>query len=471
LFPAIAQRAGDAPLDYLGIRLVTSLVGHGTTATRAWSWACGVAAIVALAWLSWEIWRSRIVSLFAALLLSLSAFHILYSQEARFYALAVLAGTVSMASFLAARRTGRRTIWGLFGVSVALALLSHYFLVVVPVSIGLAMLPPARSFKSRTAVLAVLRDRLPVMVSVGIGFAIFLPWLLFAAAAQAGRHFPYQPPVFFDLQRYDDAILSVLAPAPHAATPPYASYVFARSIEALAIVGLVSPIRDRVGVNAAAIAGVLILPVAFLADITTGYFFASRQIIFFLVPLYCLAARGCLTLAAFVGRVTRPAGRMAAVGALGAVIVAGSFAPIASVIGNDRSKENWRAVADVVAAGLCPGGRILVDIGSGYLYGVGYYHPELLPSIVKINPRGSDRAAVVEALREVEVSGRDWVVLRGSATTGDQINQALLWLAKAGHHYDWQYKLALVTPPQRCDANPTPQPSSSAASASASRIE
>jgi hypothetical protein len=51
LLPGVAQRAGDAPLDYLGIRVVTSVIGHGTTATRAWSWACGVAAIVAIAWL------------------------------------------------------------------------------------------------------------------------------------------------------------------------------------------------------------------------------------------------------------------------------------------------------------------------------------------------------------------------------------------------------------------------------------
>jgi hypothetical protein len=258
-------------------------------------------------------------------------------------------------------------------------------------------------------------------------------------------------PQLFDLGRYDSAILSLLAPASPVGQLPPESYIFARLVEALAVVGLFAPGNAvRVGLRAVAFTAVLMLPVAFFADSRSGYFFAPRQVIFILVPLYVLAANGCVAIAAFVGKAVARFGRPSAIAALAATIVLGSYGSIRAAIGDDRSKENWRAAADEIAAGLCPGGRVIVDVGAGYSFGVGYYRPELLPSIVKVTALNRDPRGLIEALEGVQLGPTDWVLLRGSATAANQVNEALLWLARRGYRYDWSFRLAFTTPPHTC---------------------
>ena len=288
------------------------------------------------------------------------------------------------------------------------------------------------------------------MLSIAAGVALFLPWLVLVAIGQAGRHFAYQVPQLFDLGRYDSAVLSLLAPA-SVGQPPPESYIFARLVESLAIVGLFAPENAvRVGLRAIAFTAVLILPVAFFADSRSGYFFAPRQVIFVLVPLYVLAASGCVAIAAFVGKAITRLARPLAIAALAATIVLGSYGSIRAAIGDDRSKENWRAAADEIAAGLCPGGRVIVDVGAGYSFGVGYYRPELLPSIVKVTALNRDPRGLIEALEGAQLGPTDWVLLRGSGTAANQVNEALLWLARRGYRYDWSFRLAFTTPPHSC---------------------
>ncbi|HEX5417583.1 MAG TPA: glycosyltransferase family 39 protein [Chloroflexota bacterium] len=451
LLPAVAHRAGDAPIDYLGVRIVTSILGHGTTATRAWSWACGVAAIPVIAWLCWEIFRSKSTALLAGLLLSVSTFHILYSQEARFYALAVLAGSLCLATFLAARRIGSRAVWIGFALSVGGALLSQYFLLVVPIAIGVANLPAPNVLRSRAEAVAAVTERLPLLLALGAGVAIFVPWFLFAAVGQVARHFPFQAMQLLDPAGYDSALLGVLAPTSGAGTASAQALVFARALEALAIIGIATPgTANRVGFRALVYTAVLTLPLAFITDFHSGYFFAPRQVIFILVPVLCLASNGCVTVIDFASRGPWALTRWVAVAALAVIVLLDSTGAIGAVTAKTRVKEDWRAATEVVAAGLCPNGRVFVDIGSGYAYGIGYYDPSLIPRIVQVDPVGNDPHALIEALEKAGVGPSDWLVLRGSATTRGQVNEALRWLQSRGYRYDWSFKLAVTTPPTTC---------------------
>ena len=45
LFENVRLDAGAAPLDYLGVKLFTSVLGHGTVGTRSWAFLMGCAGV------------------------------------------------------------------------------------------------------------------------------------------------------------------------------------------------------------------------------------------------------------------------------------------------------------------------------------------------------------------------------------------------------------------------------------------
>ncbi len=83
-------------------------------------------------------------------------------------------------------------------------------------------------------------------------------------------------------------------------------------------------------------------------------------------------------------------------------------------------------------------------------YGIGYYEPTLIPSIVNVEPTTSDLGAIVNEMRDTGLQQQDWAVFRASSSNADQVNAALTWLADRGYAFDWQLGLALVTPPATC---------------------
>ena len=58
LLATVRGHAAAAPLDYLGVKLATHLLGHGTEATRTVAFLAGVFAVAAIGWVGYEVTRS-----------------------------------------------------------------------------------------------------------------------------------------------------------------------------------------------------------------------------------------------------------------------------------------------------------------------------------------------------------------------------------------------------------------------------
>jgi mannosyltransferase len=118
------------PLFYWIEKLVVS-VGESDCLVRLPAMIFGVLGVVAL-YLFAERWIGRRVGLVSALLLAASPFHIWYSQEARMYSLLALLALVCMWGYLQILDHPTRRDYVIFVFSSALAYLTHYFALFLP---------------------------------------------------------------------------------------------------------------------------------------------------------------------------------------------------------------------------------------------------------------------------------------------------------------------------------------------------
>ncbi|MDR3469897.1 MAG: glycosyltransferase family 39 protein [Xanthobacteraceae bacterium] len=120
---------GYMVLYYLLLRVWVHL-GDSETVLRGLSLILGVATIPAIYDLGRRLYNPR-TGLAAAALLSLHAFHVLWSQQARSYTLLCLLLVVSTSLLVSALRSQARTTWGAYVVVATLACYSH--ILAVPV--------------------------------------------------------------------------------------------------------------------------------------------------------------------------------------------------------------------------------------------------------------------------------------------------------------------------------------------------
>lgn len=127
------------PLYYVGTELVSLVLGTGDIVLRLLPWLAGVATISAIYLLGRELWDRR-AGLGAALLLTVSDPHILYSQRARAYTLFLLLTTISMLFLIRTLRTrSQRDMIGFMTATVA-ALYTSYLAGFLLIGAGLVLL-------------------------------------------------------------------------------------------------------------------------------------------------------------------------------------------------------------------------------------------------------------------------------------------------------------------------------------------
>lgn len=123
--------------------------------------------------------HSGAAGLFGALLLTLSSFHIHHSQEARFYALVVVTGTLMIVALARALEKGRFSDWALYSATCVLALMSHLFMALFVVTAtmgGIASLLATKKLPDqRTKMLRVAY----ILASSGVSFVFIF---IFAAS-------------------------------------------------------------------------------------------------------------------------------------------------------------------------------------------------------------------------------------------------------------------------------------------------
>jgi uncharacterized membrane protein len=113
------------PLYFLLLRGWSYLFGPSVAAMRGFSALFGALLLPVVYWFCWVAFRDRRVGLLAVVLIGLSPFHLLLSQEARPYTLWLVEVMVANLALVQADRSGRRRHWLLYTVTMVLAFYTH----------------------------------------------------------------------------------------------------------------------------------------------------------------------------------------------------------------------------------------------------------------------------------------------------------------------------------------------------------
>jgi 4-amino-4-deoxy-L-arabinose transferase-like glycosyltransferase len=379
LLEYVRNDAGGAPLDYLGVKLTTSVVGGGTVGTRLWAFTMGCLAIVLIFFVAKAYFASVWAGLAAAALLALSPFHIYYSQEARPYALAVVAVLALLLLFHRALERRDWSGWLWFGCGLGVALYGHYFLAVVVLPAALTLAACRWGEWRRSGA-----EALEFIVAVGLAALVFAPWLVSSSIGQL-HDLGWPPPPSLDPHRLFQIFNTLiglgplgLAQAPSGDFGPLhkREMLLTASVLLSAAAGLVLEIRKRrYAVLLPALIPLLAIPVAWAADQRQHYFWSERQVIFVLPCVYLLAAAAIAQVASL-----RPLERLAPAAAVVAVLLWGalSFGSIGKVYqGQWLTKADWRDASAFAASRTHADTRVYSFLNDQFAYGVAYYQPQL----------------------------------------------------------------------------------------------
>lgn len=170
---SLAQHPEHPPLYYLLARLWMQFwgtwFGSSVLVLRSLSLIFGLALLPSLYGLALDLFASRRVAEWTVGLAAISPLHILYAQEARQYSLWTLLIVLSSWALLRAVRQRRHIGWGLYGVTLALGLYTHYLFALVAIGHGLY-------------VGAIARRSIKLWISYGCATALavlaFAPWVV-----------------------------------------------------------------------------------------------------------------------------------------------------------------------------------------------------------------------------------------------------------------------------------------------------
>jgi uncharacterized membrane protein len=171
MLQGLATEDPHLPLFYFFIaRFWAQCLGGSIGMLRALSVLFGLLSLPAMFWLCLELFRSRSAAWMGVVVLSVSPFHVLYSQEARSYSLWILITLLSSAVLLRSLRQSTLLNWSLYGILVSLGIYSHLFHGFIVIGHGIYILL-LEGFQ--------LRKRfLPYLIATTLGGMTFVPWMM-----------------------------------------------------------------------------------------------------------------------------------------------------------------------------------------------------------------------------------------------------------------------------------------------------
>jgi hypothetical protein len=279
----VRNSESNPPLYYALAWAWAKLFGSGEFGIRSLTALFGLAT-VPVAYLVGVELSNRRAGLVAAALVAVNPMLIWYSQEARSYALLVFFCAVSLLFFARALRTARGSDLGLWALSSALALWSHYFAVFAIAVEALWLLGALRSR---------LRAVLPALAAVGLSGVALLPLL----TAQINPHHVGWIDHSLLSTRFLETGVSFLAgETGHViAEPPRERYALIPAILIGAgwlLVAVRGTHRERRGAALGAAVGIGVLLLALLAALGGKDYIVERNLLPALVPLGIAAAVG-----------------------------------------------------------------------------------------------------------------------------------------------------------------------------------
>jgi uncharacterized membrane protein len=157
------------PLYYVLAVGWARLFGDSVTALRMLSVTLGIVALPCMFWLCSELLASRLAAWIGTALLALAPVSVLYSQEAREYALWTVAVILLGATFIAATRRESAAAWALYAAALTFALYVFPFSAFLALA-NLTLLAARSVFPDRGS-------RLALVAATAAAFALFAPWI------------------------------------------------------------------------------------------------------------------------------------------------------------------------------------------------------------------------------------------------------------------------------------------------------
>lgn len=158
------------PLYFIMSHYWVKIFGYSIGGIRSLSAVASLLSLPAIYWLCMELFGYSTFGYVAMVILAVSPFHVLYSQEAREYSLWTLMILLMSASFLRAVRLKGRFNWAGYTGLLTLGLYIYPLSGFVAIGHGLYLIV-LQGFRLKKIVISYL-------ISVSLGFLIFSPWLL-----------------------------------------------------------------------------------------------------------------------------------------------------------------------------------------------------------------------------------------------------------------------------------------------------
>jgi len=411
-----ASRDIHPPLYYYLLHGWMRLWGDGEWAVRSLSVCMGTAVVAVTYALARRLFSSAVAFL-ATLFVSVSPFHVYYSQEARMYiavtlfcALATLAYARLLRALCSPWR-GRDLAFpaALYVLATAAAVYSHYFAFSVVAAHNLALLLWLAPWKDLSD-----RPRRHALRALGawVGLqtlivALYVPWLVLSWSSL--RHWPAvsEPLPLLGLLRRGLQVfaLGVTVPEGRAA----AVVGIALALPALAALVLCLR-RHRADWGGAVVLAALyaFVPLAVMYALSLQRPLYKPKFLLLATPGYhLLQAVGILALGAAATRVTRWRGGGLAVGVALTLAVVGASGWSLHGLYTDSAfyRDDYRGIVDYIEATHGPRDCILIN-APGQIETVDYYYDGALPMYPLPLQRPIDTAATEEALQEI-VAGHE----------------------------------------------------------------
>jgi len=157
------------PFHYILLWIWTSIFGNNEYTTRALSAVIGIIGVIAIYYLAKEIF-SKTVGLYTALILSVTTFHIYYSQEVRSYSLLFLTAIMSYLFLVKQIKLPSLKNSLMYTIFTALLIYTHYFGLFIVMSQVVFLLFSIFEIKKKTKL---LKYQSLSFLAVGI---LYIPW-------------------------------------------------------------------------------------------------------------------------------------------------------------------------------------------------------------------------------------------------------------------------------------------------------
>jgi mannosyltransferase len=351
---ALGGSGGDrgAALYYLTIHFWMQLFGTSEVALRSFSLLAAALAITPFHTIARRLGLARAVT--AEILLVTSPFFLTYARDARAYALLVLLVVLATWAFIRAVESDSRRDWVQYAAIATLALYTHWFaaLVIAVQFLWWLGTKPDREHRRRTLTAAgwLALAAMPIGVFALVG-ATGIGWIAPLSVAEVRS----------------------LATAVTGTSSWSAQLVFLVVIVA-ALGAVVADVRarrpDRPGRWVSLSGAWLVVP--FAATIVVSAFYPL------LLARYLIVALPGLVLVLAIGLTTLTGHRRILLALGVAALVALSGPGYRSVWFRDGADENWRGIAQTVAARIGPRDTIIVDPSTA-VYPFAYYAGQIQP--------------------------------------------------------------------------------------------